>query len=463
MPSLVYAPVVVVAAGCVQRKLQVELNCSAGGYKAHLSLSAVASSSSSSARATRIVSSSCCIRADESSQLVQTVFSSRRMHRSATRRLNCVKAAVEGGMEETREAPAGPEEQLTVNPIERLLSQSPGGVAALDGGLATELEARGADLNNPLWSASCLLDRPELVQQVHYDYFAAGADVAITCSYQATTQGFSQRRGLDADQSRQFWSQLQAKGNLTGRAYPLVAASIGSYGAYLADGSEYRGNYGVSVEELMNFHRPRLAVLASSQADILAFETVPCVIEAQAIVRLLQEEFPSAFAWISFSGKDGSHACSGEHIAEAVAAVTACPQVVAIGINCTAPFYIVPLLQLSRAVTDKPFVVYPNKGEGWDEINKTWLPGTFVDDVGFASLVPQWMAAGAKLVGGCCRTTPNTIQAVSNALHKKPQPKKAASENVEASVELLNHQHTRGCVHSIRIAVQETSSRQNFH
>jgi len=292
----------------------------------------------------------------------------------------------------------------------------------LDGALASELERRGADLNDPLWSARLLIEQPELIRAVHLDYFLAGADVATTASYQASFEGFA-RRGLDhetaamliqrsvglAQQAReQFW---QDPTNRIGRHYPLVAASVGPYGAMLADGSEYRGHYGLDEAALMDFHRPRLAELLAAGPDLLACETIPCLDEARALARLLAEEFPEARAWLSFSCRDAGHVSEGQPLADCLAALNDCVQIVAVGINCTAPQYILPLLGTARAVTSKPLLVYPNSGEHYDAVHKCWH-GT-ADAASFAATARDWAAAGARLIGGCCRTGQEEIHAIS--------------------------------------------------
>jgi homocysteine S-methyltransferase len=296
------------------------------------------------------------------------------------------------------------------------------GVVILDGALATELERRGADLGDALWSARLLLDDPGLIRQVHRDYFTAGADIATTASYQASLPGLA-RRGLsraDAEdvlrrsvrlalEARdEFWSHPPAD-----RLRPLVAASIGCYGAFLHDGSEYRGDYGLSVRELIDWHRPRLEILAASGADLLACETIPCLAEAEALVRLL-ETLPGVPAWISFSCRDDAHLCHGETLAEAIALVSACANAIAAGVNCTAPRHIVPLLRSAATCTTKPLVAYPNSGEVWDAARHCWVSG--VDALDWSEAAQAWRAAGARLIGGCCRTTPATIRAVRRAL-----------------------------------------------
>jgi homocysteine S-methyltransferase len=290
----------------------------------------------------------------------------------------------------------------------------------LDGALGTELQRRGADIDDPLWSAKLLLDQPGLIRQVHLDYFRSGADVATTSSYQATFEAFA-RRGLDTEATAElmrlsvrlaaeardaFWADPAQR---EGRRRPLVAASVGPYGAMLADGSEYRGDYGLDEAALMAFHRPRLAVLAAAGADLLACETIPCLAEARALARLLPE-FPGTAAWISFSCRDGLHNSQGEPIADCVAALEGVDQVVALGVNCTAPQHIGSLIEQMHARTRKPLLVYPNSGEHYDGLHKTWHgnPGA----AHFADQARGWHARGARLIGGCCRTGPDEIAAL---------------------------------------------------
>ncbi len=306
-----------------------------------------------------------------------------------------------------------------MNPIENIIAAQ--GTLILDGALATELEARGCDLNDSLWSAKILMEQPELIKQVHLDYFAAGADCAITASYQATFEGFAQR-GLNHTQAEtlirravdlaiaardEFWANAE---NRRGRPKPIVAASVGSYGAFLADGSEYRGDYGLTESELMDFHRPRLAVLADTPADIIAFETVPSLLEAQAMTHLLAE-FPHHFAWMSFSAKDESHVCHGETLAECAAWLDDFPQITAIGINCTEPRFVPALIESAKKHTDKPILVYPNSGETYSVADKSWHGEG--DHATYGEQSQRWHTHGANIIGGCCRTTPADIAQVA--------------------------------------------------
>lgn len=298
-------------------------------------------------------------------------------------------------------------------PLDAFLATQP--IMVLDGALATELERRGANLVDPLWSAKYLVEQPELIRRVHWEYFNAGADVATTATYQATFEGFG-RRGFDAaaaanlmrgavtlaiEARDDFWA---LPGNRKGRLRPLVAASIGPYGAFLADGSEYRGRYGLGENELKAFHRPRLHVLADAGADLLAFETIPCLGEALALAELLTE-FPSLSAWMSFSCQDGSRNCEGQLVDECAAAMQPFTQIAAVGVNCTRPEHITSLLRLMGTSTDKPLLAYPNSGEQYDAVAKTWLGSA----EGFTAQTHSWYESGARLIGGCCRTTPGDI------------------------------------------------------
>jgi homocysteine S-methyltransferase len=311
-----------------------------------------------------------------------------------------------------------------MNPLEAILAEYP--VVILDGALATELEARGCDLNDPLWSARVLLESPALIAAVHADYFAAGADVAISASYQASLPGLL-RRGLDPDGALAliarsvtlaaevrdaFWRQPV---NRNGRPRPLVAGSVGPYGAYLADGSEYRGDYDLSEDELIDFHRPRMTALVAAGADLLACETLPCLAEARALSRLLRE-FPGTRAWFSFSAKDGVHVCHGERLADCAAFLDDHPQVAAVGINCTAPVFVPDLIRAARSTTRKPIIVYPNSGEVYDTEVRQWRNGP--PPAAFADTAPVWYEAGARIIGGCCRTTPADIATLARWAHE---------------------------------------------
>ncbi|KAL5759162.1 hypothetical protein ACOSQ2_018000 [Xanthoceras sorbifolium] len=314
------------------------------------------------------------------------------------------------------------------------LIEKAGGCAVIDGGFATQLEKHGASINDPLWSALCLIKQPDLIKLVHLEYLEAGADILVTSSYQATLPGF-QSKGLSIDEGEslldksvklaveardKFWEAVK---KVPGHSYnrALVAASIGSYGAYLADGSEYSGHYGpaVNLENLKDFHRHRLQVLVEAGPDLLAFETIPNKLEAQACVELLEEENIHIPSWICFSSVDGANAPSGESFKECLDIINKSNKVHAVGINCAPPQFIESLICKFKELTEKAIVVYPNSGEVWDGRAKKWLPSKCFGDDKFESLATRWRVLGAKLIGGCCRTTPSTIRAISKVLKER--------------------------------------------
>ncbi|MER0126735.1 homocysteine S-methyltransferase [Franconibacter daqui] len=303
------------------------------------------------------------------------------------------------------------------NPLNALLSQQP--YVVLDGALATELEARGCNLADSLWSAKVLMENPELIYQVHLDYFRAGAQCAITASYQATPAGFA-ARGLDEAQScaliaRSVELARQAREAFLKeqpQAAPLlVAGSVGPYGAFLADGAEYRGDYQLSEAAFNAFHRPRVAALLAAGADLLACETLPSLAEARALAALLTE-FPAARAWFSFTLRDSEHISDGSPLGEVVEALKDNPQIVALGINCIALEKTTAALSHLHSLTPLPLVVYPNSGEEYDAASKTWRHRSHACHT-LEHYLPAWREAGAKLIGGCCRTTPQDIAALA--------------------------------------------------
>jgi homocysteine S-methyltransferase len=298
------------------------------------------------------------------------------------------------------------------------------GRIVLDGGLATTLEARGHDLNDDLWSAKVLLEDPRAIREVHRDFLRAGADCITTATYQATFAGLS-ARGLSDEAAEGLMLQsvdlaIEARdafwadsANRDGRSRPIVAASVGPYGAFLADGSEYTGDYALDANELHDFHERRWRVLADSRADLLACETIPSRLEAEVLLRLLHDT-EDRWAWMSFSCRDGAHLSDGtrlEHVAELCAAE---PQVAAIGVNCTAPQHISTLIGEIRKARPKPVIVYPNSGERYDAENKRWAPSP--PSRGLATLVDEWAELGATGIGGCCRTQPLDIAEMRSRL-----------------------------------------------
>jgi homocysteine S-methyltransferase len=285
----------------------------------------------------------------------------------------------------------------------------------LDGGMATELERRGCDLSGPLWSAHILDTSPEAIAQVHLDYLRAGADCISTVSYQISEMGYAELGRTQEDAADALRQSVAIAENArteyrkeSGRPV-FVAASLGPYGAVLHNGAEFHGNYEIAFDALVKFHADRLAVVAGSNADLVALETVPSLEEARAIAAALAQ-FPSIRVWVSFICKDEKHVAHGETLATCAALLDPIPQVVATGINCTQPSLIFPLIGEIRSVSQKPVVVYPNSGELWDVQHRCWYGPASVE--GYAQQAREWFAAGAQAVGGCCRTTPEHIEAV---------------------------------------------------
>lgn len=295
-----------------------------------------------------------------------------------------------------------------------------GHTLVLDGALATELEAHGCDLEDPLWSAKVLMEQPHLIKQVHRDYYDAGASVAITASYQATPQGFA-RRGLSLEESLELVARSVRLADEARKEHAaatpdsgplLIAGSVGPYGAYLADGSEYRGDYTLSAAEFRDFHRPRIAALVDAGADFLACETLPSYAEAAALVELVAEF--DVESWFTFTLRDGSHISDGTPLADVAALLRVEPRVTAVGVNCVPLELVSPALGELQAAGDVPLVAYPNSGETYDAVTKTWGPAGGVADSGtLAGNVADWLALGARLVGGCCRTTPRDIEGLA--------------------------------------------------
>ena len=283
------------------------------------------------------------------------------------------------------------------------------GNAVLDGGFATELEARGHDLGDPLWSARLLRDDPQAIEDVHAAYFAAGAEVAITSSYQATLEGF-EARGIEREEGARLLRlsvELARRARERAGGAGLVVGSVGPWCVVRADGGEYTGDYeGVPDEAIAAVQRPRIAELVAAGADAVALETIPNAREA-AVVSELLAEFPGVEAWLSFCCRDGERLSDGTPIEGAIRAAARAGRVTAFGVNCTPPQHVASLLGRARRATDLPLVVYPNHGRAWNEATYTWS-GVGVDR--FArELVTRWRALGAAAIGGCCGIGPAAI------------------------------------------------------
>jgi len=285
------------------------------------------------------------------------------------------------------------------------------GAVVLDGGLATRLEERGHDLSSDLWSARLLLERPEEIVAAHRDYFAAGAQVATTASYQVSYEAM-QARGVDPAGTGELLAlsvrlAREAADEFEGDRW--VAASVGPYGAMLADGAEYRGGYGLSVAELRAWHRPRLEALMAATPDVLALETIPCLAEVEAV--LAEVAGTGVSCWLSLTS-DGLVTREGDPLVEAFAMARDVAEVVAVGVNCCSTERLDEVLTSAVRASGKPAVGYPNSGEGWDGETRFWS-GTGAFDPGAAT---GWVAAGARLVGGCCRVGPADIARMVDVL-----------------------------------------------
>ncbi len=283
------------------------------------------------------------------------------------------------------------------------------GAVVLDGGLATRLEERGNDLSDGLWSARLLVDDPGEVAAAHADYVAAGAEVATTASYQVSYDGLA-TRGVDAagtDALLQRSVEL-AREAVAGNGW--VAASVGPYGAALAGGQEYTGDYDLGVERLRSWHRRRIQVLAEAGPDVLALETIPSLAEVEAL--LSEVAGLGVPCWLSLTA-DGDRTRRGEPVSQAFAMAAEVSEVVAVGVNCCTAASADLDVPLAAGV-GLPVVVYPNSGEGWDDVRRTWVgEPTFTAD-----RVTAWLRGGARLIGGCCRVGPGQIAEIASTARR---------------------------------------------
>lgn len=297
------------------------------------------------------------------------------------------------------------------------------GIHVLDGGMASELEYLGADINGPLWSAHVLEDAPEKIIAVHRAYIEAGADIIETASYQVSRMGYAEV-GLDPARADAALLRSVALAREAADAFSnrriVIAASLGPYGAALHNGAEYHGNYTCTFNDLVEFHAERIQILAKANArevpDLLAFETLPSLAEAEAIGQALAFH-PELAAWFAFTCPDPEHVAHGERLGQCAKAVAAFPQTVAIGVNCSHPTLIPALIAELRSASDKPIIVYPNSGEGWDAENRCWTGSS--DPSAYGAQAENWLAAGAQIIGGCCRTRPTHIGQLAQAAKRR--------------------------------------------
>lgn len=292
----------------------------------------------------------------------------------------------------------------------------------LDGAMSTPLERLGADTNNDLWTAKALIDNEELVYEVHKMYFEAGADLIITDTYQANVQAF-EKVGYSEKEARNLIKKAvkiaqKARDdyeNKTGK-HNYIAGTIGPYGAYLANGSEYRGDYELSTKEYQQFHLPRIEELATTGVDILAIETQPKLDEVLAIIELLKEKYPQQKVYVSYTLSDDDTISDGTPLPRAIHALEDYLQVIAVGINCVKLELVEPALKNMKEITDKHLIVYPNSSAVYDPKSKTWSqPKTSAT---FEELIPNWYEAGARIIGGCCTTGPKEIKTVADFIKR---------------------------------------------
>jgi len=295
------------------------------------------------------------------------------------------------------------------------------GIHILDGGMASELEYLGANINGPLWSAHVLQDAPDKILAVHRAYIAAGADCIETASYQVSRMGYAEF-GLGPAQADAALLHSVELARKAASEFPkrkiFIAVSLGPYGAVLHNGAEYHGNYNCPHQDLVAFHSARIEVLSEIKGrEALAFETLPSLEEAQAIGEALAP-YPNLAAWFTFTCKDEVHVAHGELLRDCAATVAALPQTIAIGVNCTHPSLIASLIGELRAASPKPIVVYPNAGEDWDASARCWVGSS--DPAAYGARAAEWFAAGAQIVGGCCRTRPAHISEVARVAAEGP-------------------------------------------
>jgi homocysteine S-methyltransferase len=311
---------------------------------------------------------------------------------------------------------------FSMNPVQQLDLR---GLHILDGAMATELERRGFSLDGPLWSAHVLESSPEAIAAVHRDYLEAGADCLLTASYQVSAEGF-QQVGLNAQAAAKaaenglrasvtIAERVRREYQATSPRRVWIAASLGPYGAMLHNGAEYHGNYACSFDDLVGFHARRIAVLAETEADFLAFESIPSLEEAKAILSALRP-YPDVPAYLSFTCRDEKHVSHGETLRECGGFLDEQTQVIGIGVNCTRPELISSLIRELTQVTRKPIVVYPNSGEQWDAVHRRWHgDGEILE---FGKLAQSWQSAGAQWIGGCCRTGPEHVRIAAAVWHR---------------------------------------------
>lgn len=285
----------------------------------------------------------------------------------------------------------------------------------IDGGLSTQVERHGVNVNDPLWTARVLLEQPQVISAAHRDFVEAGADILISSSYQVSRAGFI-AAGLTAQQAdAALTASVRLARNASGPD-TVVAASVGPYGAITHDGAEYRGRYGLSRTELAQFHRERMSILAEAQPDLFAIETIPDADELDALADAMpvDSEIP---AWVSLTFRDAQHLWSGHTISDAIARAQHIPGVQALGVNCTDPAFVSEIVRTMKEQADLPVVVYPNAGGVWDAQTSTWSQ----PPADLAAYVQEWSEAGAQGIGGCCGTDAAAVRLIAAAVPRAPR------------------------------------------
>jgi homocysteine S-methyltransferase len=318
------------------------------------------------------------------------------------------------------------------NCTDRIIKEAAKRLVVMDGPMGTELERRGYDVNDRLWSARLLDRAPEAIRRIHWDYFAAGADIVTCASYQGSTRGFMEagysaeeaegliRRSMELvlEARKAWWEGLPMEdgaeslpaGKDSGRPYPLAAGDIGPYGAYLSDGSEYTGLYRLSGREYRDFHLPRIQILKDAGAELFAVETMPRLDEALACAEMLEEL--GAKYWVSFTFLSEHRTCGGNSLEELAKELNDLPGLIALGVNCSPPELVRGIVRRLKGLTEKDICVYPNSGETYDGINKSWSRGRAGSP--FEAMARDWFMEGARYIGGCCRTRPEDIRAIAS-------------------------------------------------
>ena len=293
----------------------------------------------------------------------------------------------------------------------------------LDGGLASDLFINGgfdkSKLNNdPLWSARVVLENPSSIKECHKRFLNAGSNVISTSTYQASVEGYMKHCGLSKEKAEEV---IGSSVDLAKAAIAeckldydvIIAGAISPYGAILHDMSEYSGSYidSTSYKTLKEFHKTNVQILASKGVKLFAFETMPALLEAQALVELLHD-YPHCKAWLSFTTLNGTHTSYGESFTKVFQTFQDDPQVIAIGTNCCDPKF--TKLVLDAAVGQlgdhQSCIAYPNNRRNSEST---------ADECQWANDLCQWVATGVLgWVGGCCEVTPRHIKLVKEVVRE---------------------------------------------